>query len=79
MASVEIDLKQLKKAIHGQRDAIASHLSIHPNSLSRKISGKHELTLDELNQITKFLNCDTTDFLTIRDSKEKWKIVRVDT
>ena len=77
MVRVEIDLKQLKKAIHGQRDAIASHLGIHPNSLSRKISGKHALTLDELNQTADFLNRDATDFLTIQDSNEKWKVVRV--
>lgn len=77
MVHVEIDTVQLKKAIRGQRDALATHLGIHPNSLSRKISGKHALTLEELNQIADFLSQDATDFLTIHDSSEKWRVVRV--
>jgi len=78
MVHIEIDRQKLKQAIRGKRDAVASHLGLHPNSISRKLSGKQALMIDEINRIADFLGRDATDFLILKDFDAKWKVVRVD-
>ena len=77
MVHVEIDKQTLKQAIRGKRNDVAAHLGLHPNSISRKLSGKQEITIDEINQIADFLKRDATDFVILNDSEAKWKVVRM--
>ena len=77
MVHVKIDTAKLKKAMRGKRDEIAKDLNLHPNSISRKLSGKHAITLDELNQIADFLGMDATEFIIFHDAQAQWKVVRV--
>ena len=63
MKRLEVDRQKLKSAIWGERAIVASFLSIHPNSLSRKINGKLPFTIEELNEIASYLNQDTKEFL----------------
>jgi plasmid maintenance system antidote protein VapI len=77
MVHIEIDRKKLKHAMHGKRDAVAAHLGLHPNSISRKLSGKQVMMIDEINRIADFLGHDATDFLILSDTETRWKVMRV--
>ncbi len=48
MVRVEIDAPKLKKAMHGKRDKVAAHLDLHPNSISRKLSGRQGISLEDV-------------------------------
>jgi len=63
MKIINIDRQKLKGAIWGRRAAIAKVIGIHPVSLSRKINGQQPLTVDELNQIAKYLEQNTIEFI----------------
>ena len=58
-----IDYERLRGAIGRRQEEIAHVLGIHRTSLSRKIHGKHKLTLDEMNKIAYFLGRDACDFI----------------
>jgi len=62
-----IDREKLRGALWGKRDVVAEALSIAPSSLSRKVSGGRELTLEDLNQIARALGRDTVEFVIERE------------
>jgi plasmid maintenance system antidote protein VapI len=62
-----INKSLLKEELTGKQRRIAEILGIHPNTLYRKIRGKHRLTLDELNQIAVSVGKDTYDFLSVAE------------
>jgi len=71
MKTIEVDRQKLKGAIWGKRSKIAEAVGLHPNSVSRKIHGKQPLTIDELNEIAKYLKQDTMEFLQEVDKEEE--------
>ena len=63
MRGLEIDMDRLRGAVSGRGVQLAERLSIHQTTLSRKLRGGIPLTLDELNEIARFLGRDTEDFI----------------
>ena len=71
MKVIEVDRQKLRGAIWGKRRKIADAVGLHPNSVSRKIHGQQPLTIDELNEIAKYLKQDTMEFLKEVDEEEE--------
>ncbi len=69
MNKIFIDHEKLRGAIWGHRRQIAEALGLHETSVSRKISGRQNLTLDELNTIAGVLRRDASDFLYLTDDE----------
>jgi len=65
---IEIDFEKLRRELWGKATEVAQVLGIAPENLSRKLRGHHRLTLEELNQISLYLNRDTSDFLMLRST-----------
>ena len=63
MKKLTIDTEKLRGAMWKKRTQIATELGMHPNSLTRKLSGNRRFYLDELNTIAGALGRDTMEFL----------------
>ena len=63
--------------MHGKREEVSKALDLHPNSISRKLSGKQGITLDEINRMADVLQMDATEFLILQDTEIQWKVVRI--
>ena len=63
MRGLKIDMDRLRGAVSGRGVQLAECLNIHQTTLSRKLRGGIPLTLDELNEIARFLSRDTADFI----------------
>lgn len=63
MILLEPDLIRMKGLLANKQKYVAGAIGVTANTLSLKLKGERRFYFDELNQIAKFLQCNTTDFL----------------